>query len=82
MEDNDSIEDILTAKGITLMNNSEELKNIVEKILQANSKSVNDYKAGKDNAIKYLMGLVMKETKGSANPKVVNELLIDLLSRM
>ena len=44
-----------------------------------NEQSVNDYKAGKDKALKYLMGQIMKETKGQANPEVVNRMLIDKL---
>ena len=52
------------------------MKDIVTKIIKENPESVNDYKAGKDRAIKYLMGQIMKETKGSANPKMVNEILI------
>ncbi len=82
MEDNSTIDEILIKKGISLVNDTDELKSIIEKIISENEKSVLDYKNGKDNAIKYLMGLVMKETKGSANPRVVNELLIDLLLKM
>ena len=82
MEENLTIDEILVEKGISLVNDTEELKTLLEKIISENEKSVIDYKNGKDNAIKYLMGLVMKETKGSANPKIVNELLIDLLSKM
>ena len=51
------------------------LRDIVLKVINDNPDSVNDYKAGKDRAIKYLMGQIMKETKGSANPKLVNEIL-------
>ena len=42
---------------------------------------INDYKNGKENAFKYLMGMVMKKTKSSANPKTVNELLTSILSK-
>ena len=48
-------------------------------VLDENEQSVNDYKAGKDKALKYLMGQIMKETKGQANPEVVNRMLIDKL---
>ena len=54
---------------------------IIKKVLKENETSVNDYKSGKQNALKFLMGMIMKETKGSANPKIVNDMLIDLLSK-
>jgi len=81
MEKEDSLDDILKQNGISLVSNEEDLIKIVEKVLSENENSVNDYKNGKDNAFKYLMGMVMKETKGSANPVVVNNLLKDLLSK-
>ena len=52
-------------------------KNIIEN----NQDSVNDYKNGHDRAIKYLMGQIMKETKGKANPRIANEILIEELNR-
>lgn len=81
MEKEDSLDDILKQNGISLVSNEDDLIKIVEKVLSENENSVNDYKNGKDNAFKYLMGMVMKETKGSANPVVVNNLLKDLLSK-
>ena len=48
--------------------------------LQTNEKSVEDYKAGKVQAIGYLVGQVMKESKGKANPPMVKELLEKALS--
>ena len=48
---------------------------VVEQVVIANEKSVADFKAGKENALKYLMGQIMKETKGKANPQMVIELL-------
>ena len=46
-----------------------------------NPDSVNDYKSGHDRALKYLMGQVMKETKGSVNPKKANDLLVNALNK-
>ena len=51
------------------------LQEVVDRVLEANKKSVTDYKSGKENALKYLMGQVMKESKGKANPQMVQELL-------
>ena len=45
------------------------------KVLENNPQSIADYKAGKDRAIKYLMGQIMKETKGSANPQLAMSIL-------
>ncbi|MFA6397371.1 MAG: Asp-tRNA(Asn)/Glu-tRNA(Gln) amidotransferase subunit GatB [Candidatus Paceibacterota bacterium] len=60
-------------------NDEGELKIIAQKILDANEKVVADYKSGKENAIMSLVGQVIKETKGSANPKVVIEIIKELL---
>ena len=48
-------------------------------IIESNEESVNDYKNGHDRAIKYLMGQVMKETKGKVNPRLANEILLEEL---
>ena len=77
----DSIDDIITKLGIKGLDNSE-LETIVKSVLENNSQSVADYKAGKEKAIKFLIGQVMKETKGQANPEVLNKLLIYLINKM
>ena len=81
MEKNITLEEIFSNAGISLVNNEEELITIIEKILENNKDSVESYKNGKDNVFKYLMGMIMKETKGNANPVIVNKLLKDLLSK-
>lgn len=55
------------------------LKEIAQKIIEANPKAVADYKGGKEPALMSLVGQIMKETKGSANPQVAKQVLIDLL---
>jgi aspartyl-tRNA(Asn)/glutamyl-tRNA(Gln) amidotransferase subunit B len=57
-----------------------ELDVIVDGMLAANAKSVADFQTGKENAFQYLVGQVMKETKGKANPEVVATLLRKKLS--
>ena len=57
------------------------IKDIIDECGIKNPDSVSDYKAGKDRAIKYLMGQVMKETKGSVNPKMANEILLEELNK-
>jgi aspartyl-tRNA(Asn)/glutamyl-tRNA(Gln) amidotransferase subunit B len=56
-----------------------ELEPILERVLSANESQVASYKAGKEGVLGYLVGQVMKETQGKANPKVVNELLREKL---
>ena len=57
------------------------IKEIVEKVVENNPKSIEDYKAGKDRALGFLVGQVMKETHGKANPGVVNKLLLEILKK-
>lgn len=80
METDEDLNKLVENKKINTLTN-EELENIVEKVISNNPESVEDYKQGKDRAVKYLMGQIMKETKGSANPALVNELLISILNK-
>ncbi|MDH4330937.1 MAG: Asp-tRNA(Asn)/Glu-tRNA(Gln) amidotransferase subunit GatB [Candidatus Moranbacteria bacterium] len=66
---------IIEEKNLAQMEDAGELEAIVDKILADNEKSVEDYKSGKDNALKFLMGQVMKETKGKANPQSATEMI-------
>lgn len=62
------------------LDNEEELILIIEKVILANPESLKDYKQGKDRAFKYLMGMIMKETKGKANPSLASKLLKNILA--
>lgn len=73
-EDNDPSH-IVERLNLAQMSNAGELEGIVDAILANNTQSVVDFKAGKENALQYLVGQVMKETKGKANPGVAKELL-------
>ncbi|MCK4635931.1 MAG: Asp-tRNA(Asn)/Glu-tRNA(Gln) amidotransferase subunit GatB [Candidatus Moranbacteria bacterium] len=73
--DDDDPSHIIDAKNLAQVSDSGELENSVDAVIEANEKSVIDYKAGKENAIKFLMGQVMKETQGKANPQMVMEIL-------
>jgi aspartyl-tRNA(Asn)/glutamyl-tRNA(Gln) amidotransferase subunit B len=66
---------IVDAKGWVQVTDTGAIEPIVDKILAANAESVEKYKAGKTNVIGFLVGLVMKESKGKANPAMVNDLL-------
>jgi aspartyl-tRNA(Asn)/glutamyl-tRNA(Gln) amidotransferase subunit B len=69
-----------TENGLIQKNNSDELKPIIEKIIADNPKVVEEYKAGKESVLQFFLGQIMKETKGSANPKMCMELLKEMLS--
>lgn len=66
---------IIERLNLGQMSDAGELEKVVDAILAANSQSIADFKAGKQNAFQYLIGQVMKETKGKANPQIVSELL-------
>jgi aspartyl-tRNA(Asn)/glutamyl-tRNA(Gln) amidotransferase subunit B len=66
---------IIEAKGLKQMSDTSELDRIVDDVLAANPKSVEEYRAGKEKAFNALVGQAMKASKGKANPAQVNELL-------
>jgi aspartyl-tRNA(Asn)/glutamyl-tRNA(Gln) amidotransferase subunit B len=72
---------IIKEKGLVQISDEGELGKIVDSILAANEKSVVDYQAGKESALGFLVGQVMKATKGQANPGLVNKLLKDKLAQ-
>lgn len=79
LEEDKSISEIIKESGIENITDDSALREIIKKIISENSESVTDYKKGHDRAIKFLMGQVMKETKGSANPKLAMNILIEEL---
>jgi aspartyl-tRNA(Asn)/glutamyl-tRNA(Gln) amidotransferase subunit B len=74
-------EQIVKDKGLVQISDEGELVKIVNTILDNNQQSVEDYKAGKEKAIGFLVGQMMKETKGKANPAVVNKLLLEEIGK-
>ncbi|MEW6679261.1 MAG: Asp-tRNA(Asn)/Glu-tRNA(Gln) amidotransferase subunit GatB [Pseudomonadota bacterium] len=66
---------IIEARGLKQMSDSGEVERIIDEVLAANPKSVEEFRAGKEKAFNALVGQVMKATKGKANPAQVNELL-------
>ena len=63
------------------VDDTSEIENIVKKVLEEFPDSVTDYKNGKDNAIKFLMGMCMKESGGKINPKTTMKILQNLLNK-
>ena len=74
-------EKIIKEKGWIQISDEGAIKEIVMKILEENPQSVSDYKAGKDKALGFLVGQAMKQTKGKANPKMLNEMFIEELKK-
>ena len=69
------VDALIEAKGLKQMSDSAELERILDEVLAANPKSVEEFRAGKEKAFNALVGQAMKATKGKANPQQVNDLL-------
>jgi aspartyl-tRNA(Asn)/glutamyl-tRNA(Gln) amidotransferase subunit B len=72
--------EIVKEQGLAQISDQDVLGNAIDEVIKDNSKSVDDYKAGKTNAVMYLVGQVMKKSQGRANPKVVQAMLKKRLS--
>jgi len=70
-----NVDGIIESRGLKQISDSGELEGIVDQVLAANPKSVEEFRAGKEKAFNALVGQVMKATRGKANPQQVNELL-------
>ncbi|MCQ2790317.1 MAG: Asp-tRNA(Asn)/Glu-tRNA(Gln) amidotransferase GatCAB subunit B, partial [bacterium] len=70
---------IVDKKGLSQISDEGAIEEIVKKVIDANPKEVESYKGGKVQLLGFFVGQVMKETKGRANPKSVNELVRKLL---
>jgi len=69
------VDTVIEAKGLKQMNDSGALEKIIDEVMAANAPMVEQFRAGKDKAFNALVGLVMKASKGKANPQQANELL-------
>ncbi len=81
METDADIDAIIQAKGIETISDESSLLEVIRQVIADHFESVDDFKAGKDRAVKFLMGQIMKETNGKANPSLANELLLKELSQ-
>ena len=72
---------VVQDKGLAQISTATELEAVVGQVIAANSQAVADYKQGKETALKFLVGQVMKATRGQANPQMVNELLRRMLAK-
>jgi len=76
----DDPEKIVKDKGLVQITDTSAIEGIVDEVIAANEKAVNDYKGGNKKAIGALVGQVMKKTRGKANPQMVNKLLAQKLN--
>ncbi len=74
-------EEIIKEKGWIQISDEGAIKEVVLKILEANPQSIADYKGGKDKALGFLVGQAMKETKGKANPQMLNKMFLEELNK-
>lgn len=77
-----SPEKIIKSRNLIQNSNEDEIKEIVMEILSANKQSIIDYKNGKDRALGFLVGQAMKKTQGKANPKMLNKMFIEEISKI
>ncbi|MGO0122538.1 Asp-tRNA(Asn)/Glu-tRNA(Gln) amidotransferase subunit GatB [Desulfothermobacter acidiphilus] len=74
-------ESIVKEKGLTQISDTEIIRQVVREVIQSHPKVVEDYRRGKEKALSFLVGQVMKATRGRANPAVVNQYLQEELKR-
>lgn len=81
-EDGKKPMDIVKEDGLLQVGDESEIKQMVQAVLDQNEASINDYKNGKDRAFGFLVGQVMKASRGKANPQIVNKLLKEILDSL
>ena len=74
-------EEIIKAKGWIQISDEGAIREVVMQVLEANPQSIADFKAGKDRALGFLVGQAMKQTKGKANPQMLNKMFIEELKK-
>ncbi|WP_066299064.1 Asp-tRNA(Asn)/Glu-tRNA(Gln) amidotransferase subunit GatB [Bacillus sp. FJAT-29937] len=81
IENGGDAEQIVKAKGLVQISDEGALLKIISEVLDNNPKIIDDYKNGKDKALGFFVGQIMKATKGQANPPLVNKLLLEELKK-
>ncbi len=79
LQDNSDPGQIVKDKNLVQISDTSEIESIIQKIIESNPAQVQEYLAGKEKVFGFFVGQVMKETKGKANPKLVNEILRKML---
>ncbi|MBM7692700.1 aspartyl-tRNA(Asn)/glutamyl-tRNA(Gln) amidotransferase subunit B [Peribacillus deserti] len=81
IEEGGNAEEIVKAKGLVQISDEGTLRQIINESLDNNPQSIEDFKNGKQKAIGFLVGQIMKATKGQANPPLVNKLLVEEIQK-
>jgi len=81
MENGKSAEDLMNELGLEQKSNEDDLIKWADEVLAENPKVVEDYKSGKEKVVQFLMGQVMKKSRGSANPPIVLKILKEKLKK-
>jgi aspartyl-tRNA(Asn)/glutamyl-tRNA(Gln) amidotransferase subunit B len=76
-----AVDNIIDKRGLKQISDAGEIEKIVDQVLAANARSVDEFKSGREKAFNALVGQVMKATKGKANPARVNDILKRKLSQ-
>ncbi|MBD3950091.1 Asp-tRNA(Asn)/Glu-tRNA(Gln) amidotransferase subunit GatB [Tuanshanicoccus lijuaniae] len=74
--------EIVEARGMVQLSDPAKLQPIIDEIISKNEASLEDYRNGKDRAVGFFVGQIMKATRGQANPQVVNQLLVATLEKL
>lgn len=81
LKDNSSPNKLLKDSGTSLISDESALLKIINEVLDNNSQSISDFKAGKDRALGYMVGQVMKASQGKANPALTSKLLLEEIKK-
>jgi Asp-tRNAAsn/Glu-tRNAGln amidotransferase B subunit (PET112 homolog) len=79
VKDDKAPKDLVKDLGLEQVSDSNELQKMVDETLAENPQSIADFKAGKDRAVGFLVGQIMKKSRGKANPAMINEMLLKKL---
>jgi aspartyl-tRNA(Asn)/glutamyl-tRNA(Gln) amidotransferase subunit B len=71
--------ELVKSLGLEQVSDTGALQAMVDEVIAANPQSVADFKAGKDRAVGFLVGQIMKKSRGKANPAMVNEMIVKKL---
>lgn len=82
LESDKSVEQIIKEKGLVQISDVDEIRNLVNLVLSDNKNAVKDYLGGKTNILGFLVGQVMKLSKGKANPELANALILEEINKL
>ena len=82
LENNKLPSEIIKEKGMEVVSDAGAIESIVDKVINDNPKAIEDFKKGKTNVVGWLMGQVMKESRGKANPAQATKMINEKLSKL